>query len=66
VLSLQATSNVGGSSVGGMLGGVAATFIGAPGAVAAGAAIIAVAGLAVVLHGAWNFNTRQPGATPHR
>jgi predicted MFS family arabinose efflux permease len=60
VMSLNATSNIGGSQAGGALSGAVATYLGAPETVAAGAAVLILSGLILTLWRWWPFD--PPGA----
>jgi MFS family permease len=56
VMSLNATSNIGGSQAGGALSGAVATYLGAPETVAAGAAVLILTGLVLTIRRRWPFD----------
>jgi MFS family permease len=57
VMSLMASSNIGGGQFGGMLNGSLANFIGAPEAVATCAVVLVLIGSATALRGGWRYET---------
>jgi MFS family permease len=62
VMSLMATSNIGGSQLGGSVSGGLATYIGAPEAVGAGAVVLLLLGLALTARRGWRID--EAGAGP--
>ena len=56
VMSLNATSNIGGSQAGGALSGTVATYLGAPETVAASAAVLILTGLVLTVRRRWPFD----------
>ena len=61
VMSLMATSNIGGSQLGGSVSGGLATYIGAPEAVGAGAVVLLLLGLAVTARRGWRIDEAAAG-----
>ena len=62
VMSLNATSNIGGSQAGGALSGAVATYLGAPETVAAGAAVLILTGLVLTVWRRWPFDPPEAKA----